>query len=312
MRILVTGAGGFVGAAVARAASSAGHAVFGTVRPGGNLVRIEAAPGVITVPLDLRDPAAITDTLSSLRPDMLIHSAWTNVTGHKTGDPRAATADIEAACTLVSAGIAAGLSKFVGIGSQAEYGLRDTPENESPIEESLLPEPRSLYGAAKLATLALTRQLCAQAGLPFAWLRLFATYGPGDNPSWLIPSLIDQMLAGIAPRTTAGLQRCDYLYIDDAAAGILAAATRPEATGVFNLGSGIPVRVRDIVQAICYRAAPDLTLTAGEIPYGPNQVWHMQARIDRLCAATGWSPSIDLQTGLDRTIAWHRDCRAGA
>ena len=313
MRIMVTGAGGFVGAATARAALAAGHEVFGTIRfggrPGG---RAEAVPGLTVIQLDLRDSAAISDTMASLRPDILIHSAWANVTSHKTGSAGTATADIETACSLVRAGAAAGLSKFIGIGSQAEYGLRDTPENDALVAETMLPEPRSIYGAAKLAALALTRQLCAEAGLDFAWLRLFATYGPGDNPSWLIPSLIDQMLAGIAPRITAGLQRCDYLYIDDAATGILAAATRPAATGVFNLGSGIAVTVGDIVRAIRERASPGLVLSPGEIPYGPNQVWHMQASIDRLCTATGWSPTIDLASGLDRTIAWHRTHHAEA
>ena len=306
MRIMVTGAGGFVGAATARAALAAGHEVFGTIRPGGHLARAEAVSGLTVIPLDLRDPAAIGDMMASLRPDILIHSAWANVTSHKTGSAGTATADIETACSLVRAGIAAGLAKFVGIGSQAEYGLRDTPENEAPVDETLLPEPRSMYGAAKLAALALTRHLCAEAGLDFAWLRLFATYGPGDNPSWLIPSLIDQMLAGTAPRTTAGRQRCDYLYIDDAAAGILAAATRPAATGVLNLGSGAAVTVGDIVQAIRERANPGLVLNSGDIAYGPNQVWHMQANIDRLRTAANWSPTIDLATGLDRTIAWHR------
>lgn len=298
MRILVTGAGGFVGAAVARAGLAAGHEVFGTVRPGGSTAR---AAGLTTLPLDLRDDAAIRDAMASLRPDVLVHSAWSNVTAHRSGGLNF-IGDVETACTLAAAGAAAGLQKFVGIGSQAEYGMRDTPDNAAAVAEGLLPEPRSAYGAAKLAALAMTRQICAAAGLPFAWLRLFATYGPGDNPSWLIPSLIGQMRAGTPPRTTAGVQRCDYLYIDDAAEGVLAAALDPAATGVFNLGSGIPLRVRDIAEAIRDRAAPGLELEFGEVPYGPHQVWHMQADIARL-RGLGWAPRIDLATGLDRTIA---------
>lgn len=80
--------------------------------------------------------------------------------------------------------------------------------------------------------------------MQFAWLRLFATYGPQDNPNWLITSVVNQMLNGRRPQITAGRQLCDYLYIEDVAAAIIAVAEKPEATGIFNLGSGQPVAVR--------------------------------------------------------------------
>ena len=62
--------------------------------------------------------------------------------------------------------------------------------------EDGLPTPTTLYGAAKVAALFLTRQLAHQAGLRHVWLRLFSTYGPADNPGWLIPMLATEMLAG--------------------------------------------------------------------------------------------------------------------
>jgi len=311
MRLLVTGAGGFVGAAVARAAASGGHDVFGTVRPGGNPSRAEQT-GATVVPLDLHDKPQVAAALANIRPDILIHSAWGNVTAHRQANQGAATADIDAACTLVTAGVAAGLKRFVGIGSQAEYGLRDKPDNRAAVSEQHLPEPRSLYGAAKLAALALTRQLCAEGAISFAWLRLFATYGPSDNSAWLIPSLIDQILAGKVPRTSAGVQRCDYLYIEDAAEAVIAAAIRPDATGVFNLGSGSALRVRDIVEAIRDLVAPGHPIDFGAVPYGSNQVWHLQADISQLRQATGWAPATDFQTGLSRTVGWHRERRVHA
>ena len=92
---------------------------------------------------------------------------------------------------LVEAAAANHVGKFIGIGSQGEYGLLS-----GKITETALPVPTSLYGAAKVAMQVLASQLCADAGVEFAWLRLFSTYGPQDNPDWLIPSLITQMLDG--------------------------------------------------------------------------------------------------------------------
>ncbi|MHB1304798.1 MAG: NAD-dependent epimerase/dehydratase family protein [Acidiphilium sp.] len=305
MRLFVTGVGGFVGAAVVHAALLAGHEVFGTIRPGGNLARVRAiGSGFQALELDMRDREAVISALAAIRPEVLIHSAWGGVTSQSRGGLSQVTNNIDAACHLLIAGAAVGLKKFVGIGSQSEYGLL-----AGRVDERHLPEPTSLYGAAKLSVLHLTQQLSAQAGTSFAWLRLFATYGPGDNPNWLIPSLINQMLAGVRPRTTEAIQLWDYLYIDDVATGILAVATHSGAAGVFNLGSGQPIAVRMIVERIRDRVAPGLDLVFGEVPYSPSQIWHMEADVSRLKNATGWAPAVDLSSGLDRTVAWYRKQR---
>jgi nucleoside-diphosphate-sugar epimerase len=143
-----------------------------------------------------------------------------------------------------------------------------------------------------------------------AWLRLFSTYGPDDNEGWLIPMLITQMLRGERPQTTLGTQYWDWLHVDDVARGLLAAATTPSAQGVFNLGSGEAVQVRHAVETIRDLAAPGMELVFGEIPFRPDQVMHMQANIDRLKAATGWSPQVPFAVGIAGTVAWYREHRA--
>lgn len=302
MKLLVTGAAGFVGAAVVREAVAQGHQVVATARSPSVPPRLAQLSGdVRLVGLDLRDTHAVANLVAAERPEIVIHSAWRGLSGADRFDRSQITDNLEASCGLVDACIASGVSKFVGIGSQGEYGLL-----EGKISERDCPEPTSLYGAAKLATLHLARQLCTQHGVGFAWMRLFSTFGPGDNPNWLIPSLIEQMLAGTRPRTSLGKQLWDYLFISDVAKGILAAAVTSGATGIFNLGSGKPVAVRSIVEMIRDQAAPNLDLVFGEIPYSSDQIWHMEADIARLRGATGWMPEIELEDGIARTVQWHR------
>lgn len=301
MKLFLTGASGFVGAATLRLALEAGHAVVAPVRPGSPAPRLAPFAGRFTrLDMDLRDSAALAEALAAHRPDALLHLAWSGVANSARFDRRQITDNVEAACALIEAAAAAGVGSFIGVGSQGEYGAG------TAMREDALPEPTSLYGAAKVAALFLTRQLAAQAGMRHAWLRLFSTYGPGDNDGWLIPMLITEMLAGRRPKTTLGTQSWDWLHVEDVARGILAVATHGTASGVFNLGSGRAVRVRDVIERIRDLAAPGMELVFGEIPFRPDQVMHMQADISRLGGATGWAPRIAIEEGLTGTVEWYR------
>jgi nucleoside-diphosphate-sugar epimerase len=293
--ILITGAGGFVGAAIAKAALAVGHDVVGLVRND----RSRLAPIADRISLqrvDLADAPAVAALLGSVSPDIVIHSAWEGVGGaSRSGNIQ--LDNIRTTVGLADAAIAAGARKFVGIGSQAEYGRYDRR-----ITETDLPQPTMLYGAAKLAANHLAAQRCREAGVSFAWLRLFSVYGPGDNPNWLIPSTAASLVRGIRPKCTAGTQKWDYLYIDDVADGVLAAALTDRATGVFNLSSGDPVAVRTIVEMLRDIAAPGLKLTFGEVPFGPDQIMHLEGDNSRLHEATAWSVRVPLAEGLIQIV----------
>jgi UDP-glucose 4-epimerase len=153
----------------------------------------------------------------------------------------------------------------------------------------------------------LTQRLCDLYDMRFVWLRLFSAYGPGDDPGWMIPYVILTLLRGERPALTAGEQRWDYLFVEDAAEAICRVSIRPDAQGVFNLGSGEAHTVRSIVELVRDLIDPDLPLGFGEVPYRPDQIMHLQAEILRLGEATGWSPQVGLDEGLRRTVDWYRE-----
>lgn len=291
-RILVTGASGFVGAAVADLAARQGHQVTIMVRNPASPRAVALSGRCAVAVADLSQDETVRAALAQARPDIVIHSAWEGVGGPaRAGNIQ--LDNIRTTVALLDAAIATGARRFIGIGSQAEYG-----RHNRRIDESAATEPFLLYGAAKLSAYHLTRQRAGEAGMGFAWLRLFSPYGPGDNPNWLIPSVAAQILAGRAPRTSAGTQKWDYLHITDCATGILAAAVTENAQGVFNLSSGRAVSVRAIVEQIRDLACPSLELRFGDIPFGPNQIMHLEGDCGRLCAATGWTPRIAIEDGL--------------
>ena len=298
--IVVTGAGGFLGAAVVRHALTAGHSVAALARRS-NPERLRTAAGPLSLhAVDLADSAAVAQILAEVAPSVVVHCAWGGVGGaRRAGDVQ--LDNIRTSVVLADAAIAAGARKFVGIGSQAEYGRFDRP-----IVESDLPNPSMLYGAAKLSANHLVRQRCEEAGVGFTWLRLFSVYGPGDNPNWLIPSVASAFARGESPKCTPGTQLWDYLHIDDAAAGVLAAALGDTAHGVFNLSSGRPIAVRAIIERLQQAIDPQVPLRFGEIPFGPAQIMHLEGDNSRLTAATGWRPQVDIMDGLSQLAATYR------
>ena len=151
----------------------------------------------------------------------------------------------------------------------------------------------------------LLRGLAIRDAVNVVWLRLFSSYGPRENPGTLMPYLIRSFLNRERPALTKCEQIWDFIYIDDVAAAVLAAAGST-ASGVFNLGSGQARSLRDVVTSLRDHIDPTLAVGFGDIAYRPDQVMHLEANITALTTATGWQPEMPIDEGLRRTVDWFR------
>ncbi len=303
MRILVTGATGFVGSTLVQHLIASGHEVAALVRPSSRRIwRLEM------IGRELRQIEGDLESLpeSSIRDfaaEGVAHLAWSGVSNRDHNNPNQ-IGNIRQAVDLFSLVAQSGCSVFVGLGSQAEYGpcsgaiATDAPTN-----------PTTLYGECKLATGRILAQLAKHHPQKprFGWLRLFSSYGPGDETYWMIPSLILQLLHRQVPPLTLGEQRWDYIYVDDVVRAISSALTSSEASGVFNLGSGIAIPLASTIRTIRDLIDPALSLGFGQVPYRPDQVMHLEADISRLTELTGWTPRVLLADGLRQTVEWYRE-----
>lgn len=296
-RILLTGAGGFVGARVARQLVDQGRNVALLLRASSDTRRIDDLLGRCQIVRgDMADLAAVRGSIEAFRPEATIHIAWEGVKGADRNSQihlRNVTNSIE----LYQLTQAIGAGPFVGLGSQAEYGPLP-----GRISETDPARPTHCYGAAKLATALVLERSAVASGRPFAWLRLFSSYGPGDDPTWLLPYLINTLLAGEVPKVTRAEQVWDYIHVDDVARGVVAALDA-RASGIFNLGSGRALPLRQIIEMIRDLIDPALPIGFGAIDYRPDQVMHLEADIDALQAATGWTPQVSIEDGLSDLVA---------
>lgn len=306
MRAFVTGATGFVGSYLTRLLVHESETVAILRRPGGDPWRVEdILPRVVCIEGDLLDQDPIRAQILEFAPDTVFHLAWHGVGNKHRNDREQVRWNLMSSLALLELAAQAGCQNFIGFGSQAEYGPQDTI-----IDEAARTEPSTLYGAVKLSTYLLGRQMAAELGMRFAWLRLFSSYGPMDGPDWMIPYLIRALLRGEKPALTPGEQRWDYLFVEDAAAAAYAVAKSPEAEDVFNLGSGTTYALREIIERIRDKIDPSLPLGFGGVPYRPDQVMHLQANVTKLKTVTGWEPRIGLDEGLERTVEWHKEMQS--
>lgn len=303
MRCLVTGGTGLIGSYLVQLLLENDAEVAVLMRSTSNPWRIKDV--LHSLHVITGDLVAIEEAAAAIRkfaPDVVFHLGWYGVGSRYRNDPAQVTQNLYGGLKLLELAQEAGCQRWIGLGSQAEYG----PYN-GILTENLPTQPVTIYGVAKLCVGLLSQKLCEAYGMDFTWLRLLAAYGPMDDQEHMIPQVILTLLRGEKPSLTLGEQRWDYLYVEDVARAIWQAASHPAAQGIFNLGSGEAYTVRSIVERIRDLIDSDLPLGFGEVPYRPDQVMHLQTNLSRLQQVTSWSPQVGLEEGLRRTVEWFRE-----
>lgn len=301
MRVLVTGAAGFIGSHVTRQIVQEGHAVWAVVSPRGSTERIDDIKAQLSLaPTDLRDHSSVRDLVASARPDCAIHLAWYAAPGLYW------TAPENLDCVAMTLNLAQHLAdarctRLVAAGTCAEYDW-----SYGFLSEEVTPlNPRTLYGACKNATREMLERFCKQAAMSFAWTRFFYLYGPEEARDRLVPSVISALLGGQSAKCTGGIQFRDYLHVQDAASALWAVA-KSGFSGAVNIGSGQPVTIRAMVETIAELLDRKRNVEFGALPADPQDPLLLVADVRRLKSQTGWEPAWSLEEGLRRTVAWWR------
>ncbi len=299
MRVLLTGAGGFVGSHLARLLVREDREICALVRKDTDLSRItDVRSRMQLLGGDVRDVDGLHQALRSFKPDVCIHLAWYAKPGEYLHSLE--NVDLMGATVRFAAKLAEiGCGRFVGIGTCFEY---DT--DAGYLSETTLLKPTFLYSAAKAGTYMTLNNL-ALGDMTMAWARLFYLYGPYENERRLVPSVVRAVLREEEARCTPGGQIRDFLHVEDAAAALWSIA-QSTAAGAINVGSGSPVSVAHLATAIGeIMERPDL-IKIGALPYAKGDPPFVCANTGRLCTETGWRPRFRLREGLKNAIEWWR------
>jgi len=282
-RVLVTGAAGFIGSHAVRVLEKRGHEV-------------------VTSRVDLLAPGAAEELVRQTRPTDLLHLAWYAVPGKFWSAPENLVW-VEATLQLLRAFYGAGGRRAVAAGTCAEYDW----SGKGPLSESETPlRPATVYGRAKADTF----EAAAGFGGDLAWGRVFFLYGPGEHPDRLVASVARRLVAGEEAPTSEGTQVRDFLHVEDVA-GAFAALLDSGVTGAVNIGSGVPVTVREVVEEVARAAGRPELLRVGALPARADEAPELVADVRRLHDDVRFRPRYDLPAGVAQTVAWWRHARGG-
>lgn len=295
---LVTGATGFVGWHLAEALVGLGAEVYGLSR---TAEEGWVPPGVRPIRLDLLDMEQLVEFLSSTRPQLVFNLA-SQVTGEQ--DVSLVQPMIQntflSSINLFLALQRVGCERLVHTGSGEEYGRNSVPNQE---EQEV--DPTSPYAAAKTCSVQFAGLFTELYKVPIVTLRPFLIYGPREASSKLIPYTILSVLASKSPDISAGTQKRDPVYVLDVVCGYLKAALSERAVGgIFNLGSGRGLSVREIVEKIIAMMGSDLRPRFTEDVARALEGDRI-ADTSRACEYLDWQPQWSLEEGLQETVDWY-------
>jgi len=330
VRILVTGAAGFIGYHVAKVLLEAGHAVtgFDDVNPyydpqlkRDRLAQLAPFPGFRMVEGGLEDRAAVEALFTEGRFERVVHLAAQAGVRHSLTNPHAyASSNLVGFLNVLEGCRHSGVGHLVYASSSSVYGAnRKLPFSEHDNVD----HPVSLYAATKKANELMAHSYAHLYRLPTTGLRFFTVYGPWGRPDMAPMKFARAILAGqpIDVYNGGDLSR-DFTYVDDVVDGVVRAldhvpaapagdvapdpATSPTAPyRVFNIGNSAPVPLMDFIAAI--EAATGRTAKLTMLPMQPGDVADTFADVTDLAAATGFRPKVPIEEGIRRFVAWYRD-----
>lgn len=301
-RVLITGGSGFIGACLARDLIAAGANVHLLLRPEFRDWRLRDVVDQFTPHwADLRDADGVRRAVESCRPDVVYNLATHGA--YPTQNDRAAifATNMQGTLNLIDALAKRDYRAFVHAGSSSEYGFKNEPMREDDVLES-----RSDYAIGKAAA---TLMVLAEAfkGKPNTVVRVFSAYGPWEEPSRLVPYVMDSCARGENPRVTSGHQPRDFIYVNDVVDLLKLAAQVPEAKGkILHAGTGTQSRVRDMIETIVAVTGNRVQPQYGTAKMHAQEPTAWVASIDKTTALTGWRPRYDLASGVQAMWQWQQ------
>ena len=305
-KVLVTGGAGFIGANAARAFLAPGYETHVLERAGCDLWRLEDIKEKVGIHVvDITKHEELESFIASLKPDIILHFASYGANLRTQQDiEQTIDANLLGTINLLRACSAVGFEALIHTGSSSEYGIK-----EIPMKETDLLEAHNLYGMTKAAATLYCQSAAKKQGLPIAVMRPFAVYGPFEEQTRLIPTLIMSYLKGESPKLSSPGSVRDFVFVEDLVSSYEAAVGRiQEVKGeIFNVGSGMEYNVGKVAGMVKQIVGSELEPEYGQVKPNQEEPSHWVADITKAKELLGWEPRYTFEKGLEKTVAWFRE-----
>lgn len=308
-RVVVTGAGGFIGSHLVERLVGHGAQVTAVVRYNsrgdeGNLrfVPVEVRRALDVRRIELTDLDAVRQMLKGVQ--VVFNLAASVGIPYSYANPQDVVLNnVSSTLNLLLVGRETGVERFVQTSTSEVYGSA----RQVPIPETHPYQPQSPYSASKIATDNIALSFWHSYGLPVAVIRPFNTYGPRQSARAVLPSVICQAVGGGDIKVGETSTTRDFNYVDDTVQGFLLVAESPKTVGeILNVGSGREVSIADAIALIVKLVGKGSRIVRDERRIRPekSEVSRLCADISKARGLLNYAPRVELEEGLRRTIAW--------
>ena len=301
MRALVTGATGFIGANLVRRLLSDGVEVGIVVRQGHRPWRIEQIRSRVKVhTVSLANRGEVFRLIEQLRPNWVFNLAAYGAYSHQTEVDRMLETNVVSLVNLADAALNVGADAIVQAGSSSEYGLKD----HAPSEDEAV-NPNSHYAATKAQASLYCRFLADHAGAPVTVLRIYSAYGPWEEPTRLVPTLVVRGLNRRLPPLVSPKTARDFVYVEDVVeAFVLTAVAGRAPSPLYNIGTGCQSSIASVVETCRAILPTDDKPVWGSMSARSWDTSSWVADPSRAATELGWQPRHTLADGLRRFVEW--------
>lgn len=303
VKVLVTGAAGFVGTHLVRHLTEMGDDVIGIDRGHDDHV-------------DITDAEAVTELIGRIRPTAIYHLAgWADVGGSWKAPVESFRVNAEGTLNVLSAAATAGVERVLAVSSADVYGKVEPAE--LPLTEDSPLRPASPYAVSKVAADYLGLQAWLGNGLPVLRVRAFNHLGPGQTDKFVAPALASRIAhaerdgGDVLPIGDLSARR-DFTDVRDVVRAYRLLMAHGEPGEVYNVCSGVDLAVQDLADQLLAQARIPLRFETDPDLLRPVEVPVLRGSYERLAAATGWEPEIPMsQTLVDLLEDWRARVAAG-
>lgn len=310
MRMLVTGADGFIGSHLVEALLREGHEVkalaqYNSFNFLGNLEDIDGrgSKALSIVSGDVRDPHFCNELVKDT--DIVFHlAALIGIPYSYTAPDSYVDTNIKGTLNICQASAEKGVKRVLVTSTSEVYGTA----LYVPIDENHPRQPQSPYSATKIGADAVAMSFFNAFGLPVSIVRPFNTYGPRQSARAFIPTVITQIAAGMKEIRVGDLRPSrDFNFVEDTVAAFLAVANCPETIGKeLNVATGVDFTMKETLDKICQAMGADIDYVTDPQRIRPDksEVMRLQGDASLLRDITGWQPKFSFDEGLKKTIEW--------
>lgn len=301
MRVIITGATGAVGIALINKLLEENVEMLVICRNNTKMKRIPVNDLITIKFCELENYNNIINDTGK-KYDVIYHFAWDGTTGEKREDMYLQNNNIKYSLDAVKLGKRFGCKKFIGAGSQAEYGRTNIN-----LTDKTPTFPETGYGIAKLCAGQMTRKLCQQLKMEHIWTRILSVYGPYDNDNSLIMTAIKRISNNQELHVTKCEQVWDYIYSKDIAEILYLLSKQGKNEGIYIIGSGTKRTLKEYITIIKNEINPSYELKFGDIKYSDKQVMYLCADTSIIKKELKFECKYTFEEGIKELIKWYKE-----